>query len=147
MRTYGGYQNIREDVTRCVERVAEGGRSVASYQCRRDRGFGKDGLYCKQHAKEYPATNNDVMIWYQINYRDKVESICVTSETESQIYVQHLEGGKSSRQAKTGCEFRTEKEAYEYLLACQIKECQDLENAVKNTKDAVEQTKAKLKEL
>lgn len=41
------------DLKRCVERVTSD--SWNFYQCSRKRGFGKDGLYCKQHAKRHPA--------------------------------------------------------------------------------------------
>lgn len=48
-----------EDPTRCVEEVftnAFGGWSrFHAFQCSRKRGFGKDGLYCKQHAKRHPV--------------------------------------------------------------------------------------------
>lgn len=37
-------------MTRCIERVHEGGRGVCFYQCQNKRGKGKDGLYCGQHA-------------------------------------------------------------------------------------------------
>jgi len=40
-----------EDETRCVKEVW--GPGWHSNQCRRKRGFGKDGLYCKQHAKTH----------------------------------------------------------------------------------------------
>lgn len=117
-RTYGGFYNRSENPKKCIESVAEGGRSVMSYQCSRDRGFGKDGLYCKQHAKEYPATE-EVVIWYEIDYTDRVKPIRVTGETEKCLYVQWGQSGRSSRQAKTGKEFRTEREAYEALLVRQ----------------------------
>lgn len=41
-------KGIKEDFDRCVKTVAGGGWV---YQCSRKRGHGKDGLYCKQHAK------------------------------------------------------------------------------------------------
>jgi len=41
-----------ENKTRCVESVASG---YLFYQCQRKRGFGENGLYCKQHAKRHPA--------------------------------------------------------------------------------------------
>ena len=39
-----------EDKTRCIEEVWSG---YLSYQCSRKRGYGPDGLYCKQHAKRH----------------------------------------------------------------------------------------------
>ncbi len=44
-----------EDPERCVDEVfPDWTRSCswASHQCRRKRGHGPGGLYCKQHAKE-----------------------------------------------------------------------------------------------
>lgn len=40
-----------EDVTRCIANVSE----WHEVQCSRPRGYGEDGLYCKQHAKRHPA--------------------------------------------------------------------------------------------
>ena len=40
-----------EDPTRCVEEVASWG-SWLHHQCRRKRGHGPGGLYCKQHGKK-----------------------------------------------------------------------------------------------
>ncbi|CAB5223449.1 hypothetical protein UFOVP383_49 [uncultured Caudovirales phage] len=37
-----------EDPTRCIEEVWPFPR-----QCTRKRGYGPDGLYCKQHAKQH----------------------------------------------------------------------------------------------
>lgn len=37
---------------RCAMEVWEKGRTIFSYQCHRDPGFGPDGLYCRQHAKK-----------------------------------------------------------------------------------------------
>lgn len=56
MRYYGQHagnpKGIPEDPTRCIHEVWPA-NGWASYQCRRKRGYGKDGLYCKQHAKQY----------------------------------------------------------------------------------------------
>lgn len=48
-RTYGHFQKRAEDKTRCIEEVWD---RFTSYQCSRKRGYGKNGLYCKQHAKQ-----------------------------------------------------------------------------------------------
>lgn len=44
-----------EDPTRCVEEVWGNSRSDSflSWQCSFKRGHGKEGLYCKKHAKKY----------------------------------------------------------------------------------------------
>jgi hypothetical protein len=39
-----------EDPTRCIEEVD----GWIPHQCSRKRGHGPDGLYCKQHAKQFP---------------------------------------------------------------------------------------------
>ena len=31
----------------------------SSYQCSRRKGHGKDGLFCKQHAKQFPVENTN----------------------------------------------------------------------------------------
>jgi len=59
LRRYGqwaGNPNGRtEDKTRCIWEVWERGRIINSYQCFRKRGYGPNGLYCKQHAKKVEA--------------------------------------------------------------------------------------------
>jgi len=51
-RQWGGNpKGNKEDPDSCVAEVADGGRSVLFHQCRRKRGHGTDGKYCKQHAK------------------------------------------------------------------------------------------------
>ena len=47
----GNPRGTPEDETRCVREVWEKGRAIRSYQCLRKRGYGPNGLYCKQHAK------------------------------------------------------------------------------------------------
>ena len=43
-----------EDRARCIEEVWPQDRYWVPYQCQRKRGHGKNGLYCKQHAKKHP---------------------------------------------------------------------------------------------
>ena len=49
---------IPENPERCVESVGDG-TGWHLYQCLRKRGYGKDWLYCKQHAKRYPAEDGE----------------------------------------------------------------------------------------
>ena len=51
MRYYGRDRNIPEDPACCIARVSEPPHYIHSHQCSRKRGYGPDGLYCKQHAK------------------------------------------------------------------------------------------------
>jgi len=55
LRRYGCWagmpRGVAEDITRCIEEVTPAGRSIIQSQCGRKRGHGKDGLYCKQHAR------------------------------------------------------------------------------------------------
>jgi len=44
-----GKQLVREDPERCIAEVWYD-RGFMTLQCKRKRGYGKDGLYCKQHA-------------------------------------------------------------------------------------------------
>ncbi len=49
-RTYGtGLSLRREDKTLCIESIWN---KFYNYQCSRKRGYGKQGLYCKQHSKK-----------------------------------------------------------------------------------------------
>jgi hypothetical protein len=57
MRKYGQWagneKGIPEDTTRCIEEIWPGTRTEwLPHQCRRKRGYGLNGLYCKQHAKK-----------------------------------------------------------------------------------------------
>jgi hypothetical protein len=57
-RTYdnwaGNPKGTPEDKTRCVESVCPP-PYWHIYQCSRKRGFGLNGEYCKQHAKNHPV--------------------------------------------------------------------------------------------
>lgn len=60
-RQWAGQPNgTPENRTRCIVAVADGGRSVLSHQCRRRRGYGPSGEYCKQHAARLEQSNNYV---------------------------------------------------------------------------------------
>jgi len=43
-----------EDKTRCFESVGDNFWPMTR-QCFRKRGYGEDGLYCKQHARDHNA--------------------------------------------------------------------------------------------
>ena len=48
----GNLNGHPENPVHCIKEVwPADGRSMIPYQCRRQRGYGPDGLYCKQHAK------------------------------------------------------------------------------------------------
>uniref|UniRef100_A0A6M3JC16 Uncharacterized protein n=1 Tax=viral metagenome TaxID=1070528 RepID=A0A6M3JC16_9ZZZZ len=46
----GNEKGVPENIRRCIEEVCN---QYIFYQCKRLRGHGPDGLYCKQHAKRY----------------------------------------------------------------------------------------------
>ena len=74
-RHYGGYRGdkqIPEDPTRCIEEVVSYATNFPNFhQCRRKRGYGPDGNYCKQHAKlELARTLDEVL---NQTLRDDVE--------------------------------------------------------------------------
>ena len=69
LRVYGKWagnpKGVPEDETRCIEEVwPSDGHGWNSYQCTRKRGYGKDGLYCKQHAKMI----EDGRAYFEANY-------------------------------------------------------------------------------
>ena len=51
-RTSYGRYNDHPDPEKCCVEVWEQGRSFSHYQCRRKRGYGPEGAYCKQHSPE-----------------------------------------------------------------------------------------------
>ncbi len=50
MREYG-IHNTPEDTTRCIKEIWNFSGPIDYRQCSRKRGYGKEGLYCKQHGK------------------------------------------------------------------------------------------------
>jgi len=54
MRRYGIWEGnpkgTKENLNNCIVEVMDG-KLLIGYQCRRKRGWGKNGLFCKQHAK------------------------------------------------------------------------------------------------
>lgn len=55
IRRYGCWagmpRGVAEDITKCIKEVYPAGRSIIPSQCNRKRGYGTNGLYCKQHAR------------------------------------------------------------------------------------------------
>lgn len=49
------------DTEKCAEMVLD---RFWSHRCTRKPGYGKGGLYCKQHAKQYPADNQETVTMY-----------------------------------------------------------------------------------
>jgi len=47
----GNPKGVKEDLARCVQNVGDF-TGWHFNQCARKRGYGPDGLYCKQHAKK-----------------------------------------------------------------------------------------------
>lgn len=51
----GNPKGHKENPENCIEEIWPTGRwgATCRYQCNRKRGYGPDGLYCKQHAKKH----------------------------------------------------------------------------------------------
>jgi len=61
MRRYG-HENIAEDSTRCIIEVVIPPVDLfyaESHQCKRQRGHGEEGLFCRQHSKMKAPTEAD----------------------------------------------------------------------------------------
>lgn len=52
---------VKEGV-HCIADVQPEDVWAEPYQCSRKRGYGKNGLYCKQHAKRYPEVPDDTIL-------------------------------------------------------------------------------------
>lgn len=65
MRRYnewaGNPKGIPEDPTRCIKEVWDP-NGWLSHQCRRKRGHGPNGEYCKQHAKKIRGSSGSAKI-------------------------------------------------------------------------------------
>ena len=55
----GNLKGIPEDLTRCIASVSDD-TGWHFNQCKRKRGYGPNGEYCKQHAKRFPSSDNTV---------------------------------------------------------------------------------------
>jgi hypothetical protein len=104
-RVYGGrdggmFKGSPEDETRCIEEVSDYDSRWAHYgQCSRKRGFGIDGLYCKQHALTHPEAGEEpeVFLRYEVGKYDKEpRTLRCIKETESQLV---LEGGSKKKRS------------------------------------------------
>ena len=73
----GNPKGTPEDISRCIEEVWS---SMHGYQCRRKRGHGKDGLYCKQHDPDRVAKKREEKrkIW-RADYK-KSEERCLRTQ-------------------------------------------------------------------
>ncbi len=56
-RIYGQWagdpKGTKEDPKRCIKEVWPIGGRWNPYQCLRKRGYGPEGLYCRQHGKKH----------------------------------------------------------------------------------------------
>lgn len=55
----GNLKGIPEDTARCVQEVRSPGAWPHYHQCSRKRGFGMNGLYCRQHAKRHEGSERE----------------------------------------------------------------------------------------
>lgn len=51
----------------CAESVWDR-NSWSNYQCSRSAGYGKDGLYCKQHAKKHPPDDQETVVMWAVQW-------------------------------------------------------------------------------
>lgn len=56
---YGRFGTTAEDKSRCIESVYSGDKWDGSHQCKKPRGHGPGGEYCKAHAKEVTGMSID----------------------------------------------------------------------------------------
>lgn len=71
-REYGNNDKIPEDTTRCIVGIWSG---FAHHQCSRRRGYGKKGLYCKQHDPERIKAKEDA-------YYKKIQAALQRKQTQ-----------------------------------------------------------------
>ena len=61
-RIYGAWagneKGTPEDMSRCIKEVTPNWGFMIPQQCQRKRGYGPNGLYCKQHAKIVERKSN-----------------------------------------------------------------------------------------
>ena len=61
LRRYGRWagdpKGVLEDPENCIEAIYPPYENLAGRQCSRKRGYGREGLYCRQHAEKLKTRN------------------------------------------------------------------------------------------
>lgn len=87
---------------KCAETIYRGAWSRRS-ACSRAAGFGKDGLYCRQHSgKHLDESTKPVAIWWRVRnseYSCSIEAVEVLEVADKTLVIKR--GVQSSREAKT----------------------------------------------
>lgn len=89
--------------------------SWRNYQCKRKKGHGKNGDYCKQHGKKYPESLGKVSEWYQLTDWDYLYKLPVVEVTDTNLIISH-DGKTTSSMKRTNFMFPSKRQAYMYAL-------------------------------
>lgn len=84
----GNEKGVAEDTTLCIEEVQGSGKGGMFYQCNRKRGYGRDGLYCGQHALRHPADGEiyPTRFMVELRYdRPNISIVRIIKETENNV--------------------------------------------------------------
>ena len=64
LKRYGqwaGYPTgVAYNPNRCAYPVSDGRRTPFNHQCSKPKGHGDRGLFCKQHARKFPAAEKEI---------------------------------------------------------------------------------------
>lgn len=93
-------QGTAEDKSLCIESVCGNERGDMPHQCRRKRGHGPDGLYCRPHAEKF--NNQVVSIWYKTNqWQFEIEPVNVIKETANRLIIKTVHGQENTKKDST----------------------------------------------
>lgn len=144
-RTYGPpYAPVSENKSRCIKSVADGGRSVTAHQCHRQRGFGPNGEYCKQHSPQTDVIRRAWLAEYKFNEPDMIEVEILRETTATiemrpvgeSVFDNYIYTGRKSKKVLNL--FDTKEEAFGFLaFECELK----IARSVDETKALREQYK------
>lgn len=97
---------------RCIEKVSDG---YLRHRCRKKAGLGRDGLYCKTHAKKHPDPNAASRTLYRTD-AGYVYTYQIIGETAAKwAYIRNGQGGTILKEE--GRDFWTFEEAKAALIA------------------------------
>lgn len=120
------------DNEKCIARVFKGYLCPNSH-CSRRRGFGRDGMFCKQHAIGHPDNRNTFTMWQMFGHFSEPKTVEVVEVSET--YVLLAIGNRRKRETADGGYFHSYDEAVVWAERYWTKRIQDAEARVEVFRD------------
>lgn len=114
----------------CAEQIFESGRGITHRQCSKKSGHGPEGLYCKEHARQFaPKT-----IWYS-TFSGTISQVEIRDFSEEFVWVES--GRKVARTSQYVSYFPTREEAKKWLIREAESRLRSAENALRWAREAL----------